>query len=94
MYHFTPERWFASHPDNHFCDYTPETLNRLFLSAGIWPTEWMTEGIYLERFADALDLNDQQRSQFLAIPGLHKKYQEFASRNLLGDSLVIFGRKL
>jgi spore coat polysaccharide biosynthesis predicted glycosyltransferase SpsG/SAM-dependent methyltransferase len=94
MCRFTPESWFASHPDNHFCDYTPETLKRLLLAAGILPTEWITEGIYLERFADALHLDDQQRSQFLAIPGLTEKYQAFAANNLLGDSLVMFGRKL
>lgn len=94
MCRFTPERWFASHPDNHFCDYTPETLNRLLLSAGLWPTEWLTEGIYPERFADALELEDEQRSAFLELPGLREKYREFAARHLLGDSLVTFGRKL
>lgn len=94
MYRFTPQRWFDSHPDNHFCDYTPETLNRLLLSAGILPVQWETEGIYIERFLDALNLNEAQRQTILQIEGLSEKYREFAAKNLLGDSLVLYGRKL
>jgi len=94
MYKFTPEKWFGSHPDNHFCDYTPDSLKRLLFSAGIKAEEWETEGIYLERFADALHLNDAQRQALMTIPGMKEKYQDFAANNLLGDSLVMIGRKL
>ncbi|MCK5879940.1 MAG: class I SAM-dependent methyltransferase, partial [Holophagae bacterium] len=94
MYKFTPEKWFGSHPDNHFCDYTPETLKHLLLSAGIQAVEWETEGIYLERFASALDLDEQQEKALLGIPGIKENYRKFASKNLLGDSLVMIGRKL
>ena len=94
MRQFTPQKWFASHPDNHFCDYSVETLKRLLLSAGILPVEWETEGIYLERFADALNLDEKQKSELLAVSGIQEKYREFAAGNLLGDSLVMIGRKL
>lgn len=94
MCRFTPDRWFGSHPDNHFCDYTPDTLSRLLIDAGIRPMQWETEGIYLERFLDALNLNELQRSQILQIEGLAEKYRKFAAHNLLGDSLVVYGRKL
>ncbi|PTN34149.1 methyltransferase domain-containing protein [Desulfonatronum sp. SC1] len=93
MYRFTPKKWFSTHPDNHFCDFTPQTLGRLLYDTGAEPVSWHTEGIYLERFAEALELSAKQRLELLALDGIQERYHSFASQNLLGDSLVVYGRK-
>jgi SAM-dependent methyltransferase len=93
MYRFTPQKWFSTHPDNHFCDFTPQTLGRLLYETGAEPVSWHTEGIYLERFAEALELSEKQRLEMMALDCIQERYHCFASRNLLGDSMVVFGRK-
>jgi len=94
MRRYTPQDWFDTHPDNHFCDYTPETLGRLLLSEGLWPEEWLTEGIYVERLAGAMRLDEPQTKAFLAVDCIADKWRDLAAAHLLGDSLVLFGRKL
>ncbi|OOZ36443.1 hypothetical protein BOW51_07165 [Solemya velesiana gill symbiont] len=94
MYRFTPDRWFDSHPDNHFCDYTPETLSRFLESEGLCVVEHHTEGIYLERFCDALGLEKARADTLMAIEGLDARYSAFARNNDLGDSLVVYARSM
>jgi hypothetical protein len=93
MYRFTPGRWFETHPDNHFCDYTPRTLGRLLYESGCEPVRWQVEGIYLERFAEALQLSKQQEDAILALDGIRERYEAFTRENFLGDSMVVYARK-
>ncbi len=93
LYRFELEKWFGVHPDNHFCDFTQKTLGRLLLETGAEPIKWQAEGIYLERFASAMKLSKNQQEELQAIDNIAEIYQKFAEKNLLGDSLVVFGRK-
>ena len=94
MRRYLTERWFATHPDNHFCDYTRETLERFFLSEGLQPEHCLTEGIYLDRLTAALELSPAQRDLMAAIPDMEQTWTRVASSHFLGDSLVMYGRKL
>lgn len=80
------DKWIKQHPEDHMCDFTPDTLARIMSKCGFELLEVETEGIYLDRFTDENKYVDKNEiSEF---------YAAISKKANLGDSLVMFFKKV
>lgn len=78
-------KWLEQHPEDHVCDYTPDTLERIMKKCGFELLEMETEGIYLDRITkDDKYLKDESKNKF---------FNYICKKTNLGDSLVAFFKK-
>lgn len=79
------KKWISQHPEDHMCDFTPDTLERLMHKCGFEVLETETEGIYLERF--------YTEQKYQSLNEIDDFYTSISKKTNLGDSLVMFFRK-
>ncbi|QTL96941.1 methyltransferase domain-containing protein [Iocasia frigidifontis] len=79
-------KWIIQHPADHYCDYTPDTLERIMSQIGFELLEYETEGIYLERLTD--------KEAWLKSNEIIDFYNNTAKKVNIGDSLVMFFKKI
>jgi 2-polyprenyl-3-methyl-5-hydroxy-6-metoxy-1,4-benzoquinol methylase len=76
------DKWIKQHPEDHMCDFSPNTLERLMNKVGFKLLEVETEGIYLERVT--------QEQKIINNEEILKFYTELAKKCDIGDSLIMF----
>lgn len=87
-----PVQWWKQHPDDHNVDFTIATMSRMLAKAGFEVLEYETEGIYVDRIYRALRLPVPKNKKVLS--ELNRVYMPLAQKLFLGDSLVMFARKV
>ena len=80
------QKWLEQHPEDHICDYTPDTLERIMKKCGFELLEMETEGIYLDRIT--------KNDKYLKDDSIDEFYNYVCKKTNLGDSLVAFFRKV
>ncbi|OSA93193.1 UNVERIFIED_ORG: methyltransferase [Clostridium botulinum] len=75
-------KWIQQHPEDHMCDFTPDTLERIMNKCGYELLELETEGIYIDRI-----LKDEK---YLKDQNIKEAYRDIAQKSNLGDSMVAF----
>ncbi|BAH06897.1 class I SAM-dependent methyltransferase [Clostridium kluyveri] len=75
-------KWIGQHPEDHMCDFTPDTLERIMNKCGYEMLEVETEGIYLDRFTT--------KEKFIHSKNVSNFYYDITKECNLGDSMVAF----
>lgn len=87
-----PAFWFRKfHPQDHMVAFTIESLREMLERIGFEMLEYKTEGIYLDRAAKALRIPP---NKICGQKKIEMFYQKLAFKMDMGDSLVMFGRKI
>lgn len=76
------KKWIEQHPEDHMCDFTPDTLERIMNKCGYQLLELETEGIYVDRI-----LNDKT---YIKDEKIKEAYEYIAKKSNLGDSMIAF----